>query len=286
MITFSHLGRHGRLGNQLFQYAALRSLSLERGYECKIPDPKQVNWHGQQCLLSEFNIECDYLSEDDMHRIEFIYFEQNISKFDRNFFRLGDGVNLHGYFQSTMYFDKFKSQVIKELTPKEEYTLEAKEFIESQRAHPNQQIVSVHIRMGDLIDGTCAGYDNLYGKDNLIDTSSVYGQYFSQALHLFGDIDCKFLVFCGGSRTNDMEDSNFMNCFDDRFYLSSSESPLQDFSRMMMCDHNICGHLTTFGWWAAYLNCNDNKIVAMPKNYFYNDRISREGFFADNWVTL
>ena len=30
MITFLQLGKHGRLGNQLFQYAALKSLGLKK----------------------------------------------------------------------------------------------------------------------------------------------------------------------------------------------------------------------------------------------------------------
>ena len=38
MITNFALGRDGRLGNQLFQYAALRALSLEHGYEIVVPN--------------------------------------------------------------------------------------------------------------------------------------------------------------------------------------------------------------------------------------------------------
>ena len=63
MITFFELGKLGRLGNQLFQYAALRSLSLEKGYESKIPNPNTCEWHGQKCLLGEFNIQSPYLKE-------------------------------------------------------------------------------------------------------------------------------------------------------------------------------------------------------------------------------
>jgi len=39
MVTFTRLGQLGRLGNQLFQYAALRALSLKNGYDCYIPNP-------------------------------------------------------------------------------------------------------------------------------------------------------------------------------------------------------------------------------------------------------
>ncbi len=37
MITFDKLGNHGRFGNQLFQYAALKSLALKNNYKVVLP---------------------------------------------------------------------------------------------------------------------------------------------------------------------------------------------------------------------------------------------------------
>ena len=36
-IGFNHLGRHGRLGNQMFQYAGLRGIAAHKGYDFAIP---------------------------------------------------------------------------------------------------------------------------------------------------------------------------------------------------------------------------------------------------------
>ena len=36
-IGFNHLGRHGRLGNQMFQYAGLRGIAANRGFDFMIP---------------------------------------------------------------------------------------------------------------------------------------------------------------------------------------------------------------------------------------------------------
>ena len=66
MITFIHLGALGRLGNQMFQYAALRGLGLARGYETKIPNIGERMWHGQKCLLQNFNIEVEYVEEEEL----------------------------------------------------------------------------------------------------------------------------------------------------------------------------------------------------------------------------
>ena len=49
MIGFDHIGTMGRLGNQMFQYAALKGIAAHRGYEYTIPpeNPKiQIDNYG------------------------------------------------------------------------------------------------------------------------------------------------------------------------------------------------------------------------------------------------
>ena len=41
MISFNNLGNLGRLANQMFQYASLKGIARNRGYEFSIP-PKTV----------------------------------------------------------------------------------------------------------------------------------------------------------------------------------------------------------------------------------------------------
>ena len=115
MITFLRLGTLGRLGNQLFQYAALRSLSLENGYECKIPNPENCHWDNQDCLLGNFNIEANYLTDQDLQKIKYIYQEPDHMSYDENFFNIPDDTNIHGFFQSTHYLGKHSNQIRKEL---------------------------------------------------------------------------------------------------------------------------------------------------------------------------
>jgi len=38
MIGHNHIGKNGRFGNQMFQYAALRGVAKARGYDFTIPD--------------------------------------------------------------------------------------------------------------------------------------------------------------------------------------------------------------------------------------------------------
>ena len=40
MLAFNNIGSLGRLGNQMFEYAALRGIATEHGYEWMIPPPE------------------------------------------------------------------------------------------------------------------------------------------------------------------------------------------------------------------------------------------------------
>lgn len=288
MITFFELGKHGRLGNQLFQYAALKAIALENNYKCKIPNPKTMEWHGQECLLSEFNIECDFLTEMDIETIKHLAVEPSHHAFFKEFLTIPDNTSIHGYFQSIHYFEKHKEQICKELVPKEEYIKFAEEYLQDFKKD-GCEVVSIHLRRGDNTDGTNKENLNFYGKNSILDQDSVYGRYIARAMKHFDDKKFKFLVFTGGSRTgDDTEDIIWAkNQFKSKnVFVSDTNDPMKDFALIMSCDHNIVCHLTTFGWWAAYLNKNINKTVIAPKNYFYDmaPDYERPGFLPREWI--
>ena len=290
MITFLELGKFGRLGNQLFQYAALKSIALKNGYECKIPNPENIDWHGQRCLLSEFNIDSTFISEADIKSLTNVAVEPSHHYFFEGFFNIPDNTNIHGYFQSTHYFEDFKEQICTELTPKEKYIIEAQETLKTLR-EDGSEIVSIHLRRGDLTDGTNEQYSTFYGTDNIYDQDSIYGKYLLKALEEFKNKKTKFLVFSGGSRSGDDKDDILWakkTFKKNNFYVSETNDPMKDFALFMSCDHNITCHLTTFGWWAAFLNKNPNKIVVAPKDYFYDEgkEYIRPGFFPKDWRIL
>ena len=112
MITFSQLGKYGRLGNQLFQYAALKGLSIKNGYEIGMsPDIFSSTWHGQKCLLSKFK-----LNYNTINTVGRIYNQPgDAQNFDENFFDLEDGVDLLGFFQNLNYFNFCKKDLKEDL---------------------------------------------------------------------------------------------------------------------------------------------------------------------------
>jgi len=293
MITFYELGQLGRLGNQLFQYAALKSLGLERGYEVKIPDPKTRIWHGQQCLLSNFNIESDYFTDKDIQTLSYSYSEPSHEYYDHNFFTLPDNINISGFFQSTLYFEKHKKQIIKELTPKEEFLDAAKMNLSKiKEKFSGYEIVSLHMRRGDNTDNTDPNQvaaNTSYGGNKLTEDSFYY-KYFKKATSKFKNKKVKFLIFTGGKRFTDDNSEDIKWCKENfstnDFLFSEGNSSMEDFCLLTSCDHHILSHISSFGWWASYIDKKENITVA-PLKYdpetLYN---YREGFYPKRWVLV
>jgi hypothetical protein len=282
------LGEYGRLGNQLFQYSMIRSVSYKLGYELKIPEPKNKFFQGQNCLLENFNIPCSFLNESDLGRIKNNYTEKNVLEFDPGVFLTEDNTNFFGIFLNKNYFIDFSEIIRKDLDfiPSifdyaNEYILNLKKIIGK-----NKEIVSIHMRRGDNTDGTNPSLINYYGINNSLSEESIFGNYFRKAKEIFRDKNVVYLIFTGGSRISDSnsDDMNWCrnNLKGDLYFYSENNSSIQDFAIMSMCDHNIIGHETTFSWWAAFLNKNKNKIVVAPKKWFFSqeDRDSID-FYPD-----
>ena len=51
MLAFNNIGSLGRLGNQMFEYAALRGIAAKHGYEWMIPPPENKGIENYSCLL-------------------------------------------------------------------------------------------------------------------------------------------------------------------------------------------------------------------------------------------
>lgn len=284
MITFSNLGSLGRLGNQLFQYAILKKISLITNYNIELPHNVFNNvWHGQRCLLNHFKLpSCTF--KNDL-KIENFYMENgfqgghNFREYNENIFKIKDNSDIAGFFQNPKYYEDIKNELIKELEIENDIQIKITSILQQY----NSPTVSLHIRRGDVSDGTSI-VD--YQWANRFDENSIQYKYYNKALELIPK-NSNILLFTGGSRTNNNEkDYEWCqrNFIDKRIKIIKGLNDIETFHLMSRCDYNITSFASTFSWWASFLNSSD-RIIA-PKEYYPNQKVEIEKVYPKNWTLI
>lgn len=282
MITFTKLGSYGRLGNQLFQYAILLAVGAERGFTVKIPDFKNSIWHGQKCLLDNFNISASYLSSEDKINYRYVEPENKNFTYLSNVFDVPDNTDFFGFFQNYSYYKNHVDLIRKELFLKKEVVERNHETMSKiKEKYPRHEIVSLHLRRGDS-DLT------MYGGEKLSKTSNWF-LYFENARKVLKGKKIKFLIFSGGNRITDESFNEYLWCrrnFVGKQYifLDENRSTINDFALMQQCDHHILSPISSFSWWVGFLNTDNNKKIISPKKYWFLKKDLGVGFYPPNFI--
>lgn len=278
------LGNNGRLGNQLFQYAALKSLSVQKSIPMFVP----LGEH----RLRNFRIRAIEVPIQQLNAVnnDMKQYVEPFFHFDPNFFNCEAGTNIHGYFQSEKYFEDVDYIIRRELKisdgQKQKYVDEYIENIKNK--FPSKKIVSLHIRRGDNVPttGEVNINDKVLGslrpdKENFHPLLS--DEYINTSRKMFDN--CVFLVFSDS-------DKDIQWCKDNieggNLVFSEKHDDITDFALMSKCDHNIIAN-SSYSWWAAWLNENPDKVVVAPKSRWFGSALSHhklDDLFPKKWVLL
>jgi len=279
MITFSQLGNYGRLGNQLFQYALLKSVSLKNGYEIAIPNNLDYrSWHGQKNKLNLFLLPSS-VKQNIQVKQKFNEPSSSNREFIESVYDMPDNTDFFGFFQNINYYKNIREELLNEFEMIPKYEDFGNEYLSKF----NNTTVSLHVRRGDVSDGTNrnAGWSNQYTD------SSILKKYHTQALSIIPE-DSTILLFTGGSRKTSNYDSDLNWCKenikDKRIVYVDDVDDIETFSIIKKVDYCITSFNSTFSWWASYLNENENIIC--PHNFTVNDSVSDEDIYPENWKIL
>lgn len=259
MIYLRNIGYLGRLGNQMFQFSSALGIAKKRGYGVAFPiencsrfmtngpiDPKTGQTTKVKCdLLDCFDIPVSYFKPDSEINPISSYSEGNF-KFNPEVLSLPPHTDLWGYFQDERYFKDDRDLIFSVFKFKKEYEKSALEFISGIVS--GHQKVSLHVRRGDY---------TLYPQHHPVCTKD----YYHSAMGKFIGEKTKFLIF-----SDDIEwcRGEFIG---DQFIFVDSGSPYTDLKIMTLCDHHIIAN-SSYSWWGAWLNTNENKRVIAPSRWF------------------
>lgn len=277
----------GGLGNQLFQYAAGRSLSRHHNTPLLF-DTSDFKEQGLRNFdLGFFNTD---LQTADQELIESFtnrtvagkirdrigplnfrkVYKEPFFHFDSKFFKLPSNIYLKGYWQSEKYFLPIKEIIKTDLTIKPDIVQKVRSFGEELT---DSTSVAVHIRRADYAKDVHKEYHGMLEKD-----------YYHNAIQLLikKNKDVRFYFF--SDSINWVKD-NFN--FPEAIYVSGeiTNTHLEDLYLMSKCSHNIIAN-SSFSWWGAWLNNNPDKIVIAPKNWFNKGPKDTYDLYPDNWIVI
>ena len=257
----------GGLGNQMFQYAAGRAMSLRSGRPLVL-DLRQLLGHGQRAYgLGDFQLgeglkllaEGPPVRSGRLQRLirritsgEQTFREASFT-YDERIRSVEAPVRLEGYFQSERYFAEAADALRSELRPRPELAAEIEAMAE--RLLPSGPCVSLHVRRGDYTNPTTMAVHGLVMPD-----------YYERALRAVTERVGQVTV-CVFTDEPAWVRANLRLPAETRFLSEHTRTALQDLVLMSRCSHHITAN-SSFSWWGAWLNPRADKVVVTPEQWF------------------
>ena len=264
MIGFDYLGKAGQLGNQMFQFAAIKGIAQNRGYDTCIPKHNQKHHDGIGNILT---IELDNVFDIECQRSTIgsdILTEQRFDFDETLFNNCPDNVSLYGFFQTEKYFKHIEDTIRRDFIFKKRIRDECKEIVEEVF---DQDPIALHIRRGDFLINS-GNHHNL----------SI--DWYEKALKKF-DPDREVIIF-----SDDIFWASAQELFKpDRFIISDGNSSYHDMFMMTQCSDFIIAN-STFSWWGAWL-ANTGRVIA-PSKWFgpNNAHLNTQDLYPSHWEIL
>jgi hypothetical protein len=202
-----------------------------------------------------------------------VYIHEDPYRFDPRFFCIPSHAYLEGYWQSEKYFTAIEQIIRKEFTFRDDLDERGKEMANRISA---VNAVCLNVRRGDFVV-IPTGYKR-HGVCGI--------SYFALAVETIGKkvSNPHFFIF-----SDDIDWCRTHLHFD---YPSTLVSHVyagprfrQYLQLMIRCQHYIIPN-SSFGWWAAWLNANPNKVVIAPQPWFRDPSKDTSDFLPAGWIKL
>lgn len=280
----------GGLGNQLFQYAAAKAVA--RNYSSKLGMDKssfEVNSYTKRNLsILNLNLKTNLKTRNYLKKIKYLRklpflskitineimeTKQNELKYDPLYYNASKINILSGYFQSYKYFENIREILLEEFQPLQKSALVNgySDLIKSK-----QSSISLHVRRGDYVK---LGWDL---------SVNYYLNALSEMIKLMNFNNNKISLFIFSDDINWCQDNLIKNDFKEVNITLINDKELKDYEElylMSLCENNIISN-STFSWWGAWLNRNDEKIVIAPDKWIEEKTTTEFNIIPDEWIVI
>jgi hypothetical protein len=287
----------GGLGNQMFQYAMGRKLSIlhQSSMRFEVDGLKAGEDIRTTYELGIFNIpKIDFAKREEIFpfrrktifKSEFLcqvvnylqkrsmIVESGHLPFSQKF--VDDSTTncyVRGLWQTEKYFNDVQQTIRGDFEFKE--PLDGKNLELANILLNEPAAVSLHVRRGEFAN------DPKYAA--LIGTCDV--NYFKSAMEIFVQRigTARYIVF--SDDLDWVKSQQFLP--DSAIYVDYNQKAnhFRDMQLMSLCKHNIISN-STFSWWGAWLNKNPNKVVVAPKKWFAGWEHDTRDLIPDSWVRI
>ena len=279
----------GGLGNQMFQYALGRALSVKFNVPLKLDHSfleMKTDAHIKRFYeLNVFNIVAGRATEQEIQAfagdgmLKKItrslsgkkYVREKSYDFDPEVLNAGPNVYLDGFWQSYKYFEPVRDTISKDFSfkaaPSGRNETVAGKISSSVSA-------GMHVRRTDYVTntnanafhGTCS--PEYYNRA----ASIIIQKYPSVQFYIFSDDPAWARENLKFAAPVEYVDYNGDKGFEDLRLLS-------------MCDHQVIAN-STFSWWAAWLNPNPDKTVIAPSSWFADPSRKTPDLIPSSWQRI
>ena len=286
----------GGLGNQLFQYAAARSLALRH----QAPLLLDQSWFARTYddvtprdpLLSLLQIKGSLITQEPaigrpkrIRRIAqrllpispYVYLERAPYRYDPLLERVSlfrrQNLYLMGYWQSYRYFESIRSTLQSEIKPRSKLDRHYQAYLEQIQLG---NAALVHVRRGDYV--------------HLASAAKVHGflglDYYQRGMDtlLSHNPNLRFFVF-----SDDLVWAKDNLPYPERTTwvesIDQSDAVVQELHLMTHCQNYLIAN-SSLSWWAAWLASHPNQMVICPSKWTTDARMTWDDLLPPDWIRI
>jgi len=274
----------GRLGNQMFQYAAALGIAYKKhGDACIITDDDLISYDELRAESEDLINVCkgpfEICGRPDYGRPDYQFTlvpEKGYAKYNIKPFMVNGSIEIEtdmdqGFLQSYKYFEDISDVIRTKFEFKEDVAVRVSEYMKKIK-YGGYKVVGIHARRGDYL---ALGYMKFPPP-----------KYFDKARYYFRKkygSKIRFIV-----ATNDRSWAQEEFGAKDTQILSHSKSAVEDLAILAACNGVIMS-IGTFGWWGGWLSGGPVVYYANEFNMSHlinKGNVRKSDYYPSNWIPI